>query len=217
MQFAMRHVVRLLAAPAAAMACACCLAAAVPWSAPRAAEPTAGPDSAGATAAPRLTPPGWPAELVLSLPPQGELQVAGVNGVKAEDIDANDFQWDSGASGDAGAAILAIDGAHMKLGVTHPTDDDWASFADWFKTNLLKDQTLKLTATDLKAQFGGRRWVRYDVVAADPASGDTDTFAALATIAAGNAFFVDIDYRSPPAEDLDAQIARVLAGPDAAQ
>jgi hypothetical protein len=163
-----------------------------------------------------LTPPGWPAELALSLPPQGELQVAGVNGVKAADIDDNDFQWDSGARGDLGAAVLAIDGAHMKLGVMKPTDADWASFADWFKENLLKDKTLRLSATDIKAQIGSRRWVRYDVVATDPDSGDTDTFAALATIAAGNAYFVDIDYGSPPADDLDAQIAAILGGPPAA-
>ena len=163
----------------------------------------------------QLTPSGWPVSVWT--PAAGQLQVAGQNGVKAETLDGDDFVWFNPLMLKLDGAIYNIDGAHEPLDASDPGVDPWKDFADGYKNDLESDKNVKVADIDMQAKFGGRRWVRFDVQKQDPDEGTVITYSSFATLQGSTVYYVDINYNSPPADDIDGQIAIILGGPNAAQ
>jgi hypothetical protein len=175
-----------------------------------AALPAAADDGAApvAPAGRTVTPAGWP--LALTFPAYGELKVAGVDGVKTEDIDNSDLSWYTPFNQPGDGMIYYINCDHDNLGVATPSDADWQAMADWYKRRLLQNASLQVLSSDSAAQIGGRRWVRLSVSYKDASDSTEQTYYAFATMASGSVYYVDIYYNSPPGKDAEAQIATIL-------
>jgi hypothetical protein len=160
-----------------------------------------------AGAAPRaITPPGW--DLAVTLPDYGELKLVGAKGVQAGDLGDDDFEWFNPFSLKDGR-LYAINGLRRSFEISAPTDGDWTNFAAMYRQSLLATPGLKIGAENANAQYGGRRWLRYDITVDKPDGGEPEQYVALATLEPGAALYLDCYYDGPPT-DLDAQFAALL-------
>jgi hypothetical protein len=178
-----------------------CLLALAALLCPAAADEAAGDAAEWST----VRPPDWP--LALALPAAGELLLAGVDGVTAEELGARDLQWYDPARGDEPGALYLLSAASLPLA----RETDEARDKAW-RARLTGELRGELLAVDT-VRAGGHNWRCYRVRQPDDGIATAQTEFVLAVTAAGEREVeVWCHYARPHGELTRRELARILGG-----
>lgn len=158
-------------------------------------------------------PSGWP--FPLYLPDYGELYMLGWEGMTRDDVtDPFDFEWYYEAeqgSGDIGLiqGFFLEDAGAARPGV-------WADYDAKFSAELL-EMGVEILHVEMNAQYGGRRWILYELLYPEDDSTGPIELLTLVNFGNGGMTFLNVFSDQPANEDLDAMLSLITGGPDAPQ